>query len=100
MTKSAQDRLGSVMRHGQIVMTMDGKNNSSGRLYRTNESRGYKTGFRLKNFFYIATFQDGFPVDLRGVSKDARRKNIFNHLKKQGISYTVVDREALEEWMS
>lgn len=103
MTKSRQNRIDAVLRNGQIVMTMqstDKSKNLTGRIYRTSESRGYKTGFSLKHFFYIVSFENGCATWIEGITKDSRRKSIFDHMAQHGITHQIVNQEAFDEWVA
>jgi len=59
-----------------------------GRIYMASESRGYKTGYRPKDFFWFVPFtNDGVPRgNWFGISRDARRRTIEQH-----SDVTVVD---------
>lgn len=101
MNHSQRKRTDYVLRNGQIVLIMSGidKPKFTGRLYKTSESRGYKTNFEMKHFFYVVSFKNGIPIAIEGVTKDCRRKNILNHFKQNKINHQIINQESFNEWL-
>jgi len=100
MTHSAKLRLNRVLENGQIIALLDGHNGFTGRLYRTSESRGYKTNFSYKHFFYLVTFKNSVPSGIEGVTRDVRRKNILKHAKQQGIEVNILQPDVFAQWQN
>ncbi|RKY07624.1 MAG: hypothetical protein DRP65_10195 [Planctomycetota bacterium] len=67
---------------GTLVATFVSKiTGEHGRIYMAPESRGYKTGYRPKDFFWLVPFtNNGVPRgNWLGISRDARRRTIEQH---------------------
>jgi len=100
-TQSQNDRAKRVMRSGQIIALLSSldKPELTGRIYRTKESRGYKTDFSLKDFFYIISFENAIPVNIEGITKDCRRKDILNHFEQNNIEFKITNQESWDLWV-
>ncbi len=102
MTHSQRQRVDKVMRSGKIIALLNQRDcpELTGRIYINSESRGYKTDFQVKHFFYIIAFENGQPINISGITKDSRRKDILNHFKKQDIDHKILDEKYWNEWLS
>lgn len=101
MNSSERKRADSVIRNGVVFMTLTGPSLPGVEAfgYVTTESRGYKTGFQPKIFFYLLTKDNRGVFAIKGITKDARRKGFTEHCRVNGINCEVVNRKWFDAWL-
>lgn len=82
----------SILRNGEIVVRLNNNSGVKAVIYRTFESRGYKTNYKHKHFFYIVTYnKDGEMTSIHGITRDSRRKTMVKWWKENKIDVQIVD---------
>ena len=101
MNSSERKRMESVLRNGFKFMelTSPGLPNTKAIGFINVESRGYKTGFEAKNFFYLLTKDEKGFFGIKGITKDSRRKQFETHCRENNINCHVIDQKWFDAWL-
>lgn len=90
-------QLSRVLMHGKLFALLSG-NGSNARMYAVEESRGYTTDYRPKNFFYLLVLsKEGHPKSAHKIG-DRRPKDVMKHWKSANININVKDEKLFNEW--
>jgi hypothetical protein len=102
MNSSERKRLDSVLRNGVRFMelTSTGKPGIKAIGFANSESRGYKTEFDVKHFFYLLTKDDKGFFGIKGITKDSRRKTFKSHCRENNIDCQIINQKWFEIWLS
>ena len=83
---------------GTVVALLDSKEHPGklARIYAACESRGYRTKYLQKLFFWFVPLNEyGMPLSITGVSRNARRKNIT-----QFSNVTILDAKLRDKFIA
>ncbi len=97
MTTSKRKKMKSVLHNGALLATVSSilYPHVTGRVYANTESRGYKTDFSPKLFFYAITFEQGLPCNIRGLGAVHKRRAMreYWNAHPQELNYGIVNKE-------
>jgi len=107
MKRSDGNKVMSVSKNGQLIVSLDGKDSdienikgTCSEIWINEESRGYSTNYKRKPFLYLIIYHNGICKSIHGITRIAQLKTMFTHWANHNIDYKIHNQILFDKYIT